>query len=190
MGDEQGLRDALVAATLRNRIPDYVDYDPDLRRQRGWHLDGAGIRIGSNEDDRRLVIRMTISREGEGRLFCCCGSRVREGGPVSIYENVLAGNLAGFLSAAGTFYAEAGYIGAVDVGLAVTGLRWAHSHFVIAGDRMEERVEPRDGIDQADHRRTERLLASDLQERPHEVAEELLRDLFDALVGMRFTPFR
>src|SRR5262249_7441049 len=109
--------------------------------QRGWQLDGAGIRIGSNDDDRRRVIRMTISREGEGRLFCCCGSRVRDGGPVSIYENILAGNLAGFLSVAGTFYVEAGYNGAVDVGVAVTGLRWAHSYFLISGQHMESRSE-------------------------------------------------
>jgi hypothetical protein len=73
----------------------------------------------------------------------------------------------------------------------VTGIRGSHSHFVVVEQRhMGERVTFAEGIDQEEHRRTERVLASDLQERPHEVAEELLRDLFDALAGMNFTPYR
>lgn len=189
--DEEAMRNALVAATRRNRIPDHVDYQPDLRGQRGWELDGAGgIRIGSGENDPYQVIRMTIARDGEARLFCCCGVRVRNHGPISIFDSLLGGNLAGLFAVAGDFYAQAGYIGAVDVGVAVTGIRGSHSHFAVVEQRqMADRVTFADGLDQEEHRRTERVLASDLQERPHEVAEELLRDLFDALVGMRFTPY-
>jgi len=133
---------------------------------------------------------MGIARDGEARLFCCCGARVRNDGPISVYDHLLGGNLAAFFSVAGDFYAQAGYIGAVDVGAAVTGIQGSHSHFVVVEQRqLGERVTFADGIDQQEHRRTDRVLASDLRERPHEVAENLLRDLFDVLVGMNFTPF-
>lgn len=189
--DEMVLRNALVAAARRNGIPDFVNYAPDLREERGWELDGAGgIRIGSGEDDPRNVIRVVISRDGEARIFCCCGARVRNDGPISIFDHLLAGNLASLFSVAGAFYAQAGYIGAVEVGAAVTDLHGAHSHFVVVEQRhVGERVTFAEGLDQDEHRRTERVLAADLQERPQEVAEGLLRDLFDALVGMHFDPF-
>jgi hypothetical protein len=188
-GDEE-MRNALVAAASRNRIPDHIDYQPDLRAQRGWQLDGAGgIRIGSGGNDLRRVIRMSIARDGEARLFCCCGARVRNDGPISIFDHLLGGNLASMFSVAGDFYAQAGFIGVVDVGAAVTGIQGSHSHFVVHQAGTGERIVFAEGLDQQEHRRTERVLASDLQERPHEVAEGLLRDLFDALAGMRFTPF-
>jgi hypothetical protein len=189
--NEQQMRDALVAATGRDRVPDHVIYEPALEQQRGWELHGTeGIRIGSGETDRRHVIRVTIARDGEGRLFCCCGAPVRQNGPTSIFEHLVAGNLAGFFAVVGEFYDQAGYIGAVDVGVAVTGLRGSHSDFVIKQRRMQERVTFAEGIDQDQHRRTERVLATDLHDRPHEIAESLLRDLFDALVEMHFTPYR
>ena len=189
---EQEMRNALVAASSRNQVSDRVLYEPALEQQRLWERNGTdGIRIGSLEHDRRRVIRMTIGRDGETRLFCCCGERVRDDGPRSILDHLLGGNLASFFSVTGEFYAQAGYIGAVDVGLAITGLRGSHSHFVVVEqNRMGERVTFEDGIDQNEHRRTDRVLAADLQEHPHQVAETLLRDLFDTLVSTGFSPFR
>lgn len=188
---EQDMRDALVAAASQGHVSDSHLYQPALEQQRGWERDGTnGIRVGSSTGDRRHVIRMAIRRDGEARFFCCCGARVREEGPRSIFDHLLGGNLAGFFSVAGEFYAQAGYIGAVDVGGAVTGLRGAHSHFVVVEQHhMGGRVTPEEGLDQNEHRRTERVLATDIQEHPHHIAERLLRDLFDALVGTGFTPY-
>ena len=115
---------------------------------------------------------------------------MRDGGPISVFDHLLGGNLASMFSVAGDFYAQAGFIGAVDVGAAVTGIQGSHSHFaVVEQRRLGDRVTFADGLGQQEHRRTERVLASDLQEHPHEVADSLLRDLYDVLVGMNFTPF-
>ncbi len=188
---EQDMRDALVAAASRNRVPDSRVYEPALEQQTGWERDGTnGIRIGSSASDPRHVIRMSIRRDGEARFFCCCGVRVRDDGPRSIFDHLLGGNLAGFFSVIGEFYAQARYIGAVDVGAAVIGLRGAHSHFVVVEQHhLGGRVTPEEGLDQNEHRRTERALAADLQEHPHRISERLLRDLFDALAGTGFTPY-
>jgi hypothetical protein len=177
--EDQGLPHVLVAAASRNHIPPHRDYRPDLRQQRGWSLDGSGgIRVGSGEDTARDVIWMTIGRDGEARLFCCCGARFNDDRPVSIYDYLLGGNLAAFFAVAGAFYSQADYIGAVDVGAAVTGIHRAHSHFrVVEQQHMGDRVTGAEGIDQHEHRRTERVLAPALHERPHEITDGLLRDL-------------
>jgi hypothetical protein len=184
---EQELRDELVRAI--NIVDDFSQYHPDLRQLRGWQLFGAeGIVLEGGIDHARRVIRMTIGHDGEVRLFACAGARPGAEvagpgeGPVNVFDELTAGNLTSFFSAAGAFYRRAGYYGHVDIGVAVTGIRGAVAHFLHQQGRYE-RAYPA-----ADFRSTERVVAADLAERPRDAAFELLRRFFDGLAGVGYEP--
>lgn len=118
--DEMELRNALKAATLA--VDESVGYVPDLRNTSGWRLFGAEglvLEVGIGQD-RRRSIRMTIGHSGEGRLYTCAGARYDGDGVLGIFELVIGGNLVSFMSAIGAMYRLAGYVGNVDVGVAVT----------------------------------------------------------------------
>jgi hypothetical protein len=160
--------------------------DVDLGEQVDWRWYGAeGLAVGST-DRPDYAIWMLIRHDGETRFFCVCGSRTSEG-LILIDESVLAANLAKMLAVTVEFYNRAGYIGAVDFGVAVTGIRG-----VFSGHKHDQRllraaVRGEPGYPQEDYRATERIAtAADLK--PREVAMGLLQRLFDALVGMGYEP--
>ena len=76
-------------------------------------------------------------------------------------EAVLAGNLASFFGAMGALYATAGYLGPVDVGMAVLGIEGA----VRTLQGWEET-----GFTGPVPRRTDRVLADELKDRPKTVS--------------------
>lgn len=96
------------------------------------------------------------------------------------FETVLAGNLTSFLSAAGAFYELAGYIGNVDVGIAVT------DSSDVVSDSMHQQAWRDSAYPTASFRST--VLATELTEQPRAVAIALPRLFFDALNGYSYEP--
>jgi hypothetical protein len=165
-----------------NVVSERLQYQPDLRLLGDWRLHGAeGIEIASAIADRRKAIRMTISHEGEARLFACAGARYGPGRALAIFEKGAAGNLTSFLSAAGAFYSRAGYVGQLDTGVALTGVRGGVAHHEY--QRASGFPFPAD-----DFRSTGRFVALELVERPRDVAMQLLRRFLDAIVAFGYEP--
>jgi hypothetical protein len=183
--DQMELRNALVAAT--NVVDDTVGYEPDLRNIRGWDLDGPYgmvVEVAMHHNASR-AIQMRVGHDGETRFFANAGRRHQRTPPqtpIVIFEALIAGNLASYLSASGAFFALAGYVGSVDVGVAVTELAGAvPNHQYQQGH--EERGYPADS-----YRATSRIVAAELVDRPKGVALDLLRRFHDALGGLRYEP--
>lgn len=182
--DEMELRNGLVAAT--NVVDDTVGYEPDLRNVRMWELDGAdGIVIEASMNQPSRAIRMKVGHDGETRFFACGGRRYQTAPvltPLGIFEALIAGNLASFLSSTGAFFALAEYVGSVDVGVAVTGLAGAvPDHLFQQGIR--DRLYPTHT-----YRATDRVVAPELVDDPKAIALDLLRRFHDALGGIGYEP--
>jgi hypothetical protein len=100
-------------------LPAISDFRPSPR---GW-ITSHGLEedwLQIEGPKRALVVE--IGLDGSGYLFC--GSAAEEhGGRLLIYEDQVAGLTVRFLSVLGGLYDAAGYLGPVDVGVAVTGMR-------------------------------------------------------------------
>jgi len=181
--DEMALRNALVRAM--SRVEWRGDGQPVIGELRGWALDGAeGITLGETADPRS-AIRISFGHAGEMHFFSWAGDQ-RANGAVALWDGLLAGNVANALSAAGAFYRQARFVGAVDLGVAVTGLRGA----IARSQRGEEINLARadEGYPHAEFRSTDRVSAASLADEPHVVADRLLRRLLDALVAQHYEP--
>lgn len=182
--DEMKLRNGLVKAT---NVPEAREhYQPKLSEQRMWSTHGAeGIAIGSGLDSPRAAIQMSIRHDGETRFFSNGGERRNDQIGVErlvLFDYLIAGNLGKFLSASGFFFDLAGYIGPLDIGVAITNTQQGISYEVF--NRVGD-IES--GFPQESFRRTERVLAHELAE-PKDVAMQLLRHFYDATVGFNFEP--
>lgn len=109
-----------------------------------------------------------------------------------VFEAAIAAQFAAFLAVVGGVYRAAGYLGHVDLGLAVTGLEGAVS--LVGLDPRFGLAMPAMGGGSSGYRaerypRTERLAASELSE-PTDVARRMLGPLFEATTGRDdFDPF-
>jgi hypothetical protein len=105
--------------------------------------------------------------------------------PFFILEDLIAGNLASFFAIMGEFFRAASYVGHVDLGLAVTGIRGGIStnrNFMWIDEDT-----PRFTADS--YSRDARVAAAELED-AGKLATELLREFFDATAGEDFDPFQ
>jgi hypothetical protein len=190
-GEQQPERflDSLFSAAVSSEVYS-VTYSPDLhaanndeRRTDAWAV-SQGLedeRRGSEDPGR--VLEFEIGLDGSGRLFC--GRAAEEyNGRLLIFENIVAGLSARFLTLLGRLYAAGGHAVPVAVGLAVTGLRGGIS-FVLSQDIL---AEPRP-YDRDLYRRTERISSLMLEDDPQSVARKLVLPLVRTITRESYDPF-
>ena len=155
-------------------------YTPDLRnassiRRRGadgWLLhDGLHRREEAIPDE---VVYARLDRDGTMRFFCGRVGDRNSSGYRLIFEGSIAGNTSVAFAIAGLVYERAGFVGEVDVGIAVTNLAGAISERV-----HRDGVWAGDGFGNEDYRRTGRILAGRLATDPRQVVSELCLQLFE-----------
>src|SRR5262249_38215915 len=125
------LRDLVGSASSSQVFP--RGYVPDFAAPGtgGWTQRTEGY-IGllekpGRKDDRqapRYTLNLQIDFDGSGHLFCGgAGERQHDGEPCLIFSSVIAGNTTRFLTLLGGLYKLTRYIGGVDIGVALTGLK-------------------------------------------------------------------
>jgi hypothetical protein len=96
----------------------------------------------------------------------------------------VAGLTARFLAVLGGLYAASDYLGPVDIGLAVTGLRGGISY--VLTQRIGVNARP---FDKDQYRRTERFSASTFTSDPRGAGRKLVLPLARATTRERYDPF-
>jgi len=155
-------------------------YVPDLRhassiRRRGadgWLLhDGLQAR---EQPHPRDVVYVDLDRDGTMRFFCGRVGDTHSSGHRLIFENSIAGNTAVAFAIVGLIYERAGFVGDVDLGIAVTNLAGAVSMRVHRTGFWSG-----SGFGSDDYRRTARVPAGRLAADPRQVIRELCSRMFE-----------
>jgi hypothetical protein len=175
---------ALSAEVFSTRYsPDLHSHNNYERRADGWAASqGLGVQWQEFEDPAS-VLDFEIGLDGSGRLFCGRAADRRRD-RFFIVDVLVAGLTAKFLAVMGVLYAERGYVGPVDVGLAVTGLRGGISYVLSNRDWVDPTPYNKD-----QYRRTERLPASMLSSDPRGAASKLVLRLLRAITRESYDPF-
>jgi hypothetical protein len=189
--DARPVLNTLLRATIepdifpRQYAPD-LDHGPAWQRVAdGWRMKQGYSDAGQPWPDLGQVLEYQVDLDGSGHLFCGRAAERRDD-RLLIFEVLIAGQTTRFLHLLGGIYEVAGYVGPVDVGLAVTGLRGGSS--VEARRRL---VSGRESLlyDRDDYRRTGRFAAAELRQHPRTCARELTEFLFRATTGETYDPF-
>jgi hypothetical protein len=125
------------------------------------------------------LVHLNLYLDGYGRLFCgrASDTRLADASTPLLIEVVIAGNVEAFFAIMAMLYDAAGYYGAVDVGIAVTGIKGARSERANRGFGSGAPY-PTDRFTRADRVAVGQLKDADV------VAQGLLHDLFDATTGI------
>lgn len=113
---------SLPTAITPDFTPQYTNVE---RRGLGWRFGPA-----PTASPTRIYLNFEVQPDGTGRLFCRqagwrwldSAGQPQPGAPLVLAEATLAGLTLRAFAAMGSFYKEAGFGGAVDIGVAVTGL--------------------------------------------------------------------
>ena len=168
-------------------------YAPSLTRASYWRRQGADAwRLSSLGDEQRTglddptgLAELSLNIDGRGHLFCGRATDVSPEGPRVLIEVVIAGNLEAFFAIMGSIYRAAAYHGAVDVGVALTGLRGAHSAVLRGQHFFDDGV----GYDAEAFTRTARVSPGELEVAP-DLVQRLLRHFFEASAFEGYNPFQ
>lgn len=165
------------------------NYDPDLRHPKRWlkRVDGYFGRMdGANDPSQKRAPRDTldlaIDFDGTGHIFCGRAAE-RIGNNFMFFPSLAAGITMRFITLLGILYDRANYMGPIDIGLAITGLKGC----VITGNKGV--IRGAIPYDRDKYRRTDRVSAIIFKEDPRSVAKKLLMPLFDAMSQELFDPF-
>ena len=164
-------------------------YGPSLERAAAWSRHGADMwRLSTHDQQRRVdinsldlavndpsdLVDLDLNLDGRGHLFCGRATdRHMDAHEPTLIEIVVAGNVEAFFTVMSAIYDAAGYHGAVDVGVAVTGIAGARSEL------RNQRHNPGPRYPNANYSRTKRLAAGELAN-ADDVSLGLLRHLFSA----------
>jgi hypothetical protein len=152
---------------------------------RGWTTrQGFEEEWLSNQGPVRALV-LEIGLDGSGYLFCGCVAQEHEG-KLLVYEDQVAGLTVRFLAVLGGLYDAAGYVGPVDVGLAVTGLGGGVSAALRHHLILRHSLEPYGG---EEYLRTGRFMASVLRDDPKAAARNLVLPLTRVVTMERYDPF-
>ena len=144
---DQGMWDAAASATggvevLQQRIAaaargivTRVEFDPSFRKGAYWHRVGADAwRMSSDYEDPpraelvSVLADVTFNIDGCAVMFTGnAARRIDEDDRKYLFERTIAGSLAAFFAAVGVLFEQAGYFGAVDLGVQVTNIDGAVS---------------------------------------------------------------
>lgn len=121
----------------------------------------------------RNILDLAVNFDGSTRLFCGRAAE-REGAAYLFLPTVVAGAVLNFLAFTSLFYQRAGYVGDVDLAIAVTGLKGTIAYRGnvphIGSIRYDRDI----------YRRTLRVSAIAIQEDVYPIATDLLQRLFHA----------
>jgi hypothetical protein len=164
-------------------------YSPDIRHANSVQHRGAeGWRFhdglqGREKPDPRAVIYIEFDRDGAMRFFCGRVGDTRDDDRL-IFETSIAGNATVAYALAGLIYERAGFVGEVDVGVAVTNLLGAVSIRI-----GRSGVWGGTGFGNDDYRRTARIPASRLADDPRQVVRDLCGQMFEITLPRGADPF-
>ena len=165
-------------------------YVPDLSLSKSYErrADGWASSEGLGEEWRESrgskdVLDFEIGLDGSGHLFCGRAAEDYDG-RLLIFEDIVAGLTARFLTLLGGLYVAGSYFGPVDVGLAVTGLRGGISSAL--NRHIWIRPTP---FDKDQYRRTERFSAATIVNDPRGAARKLVLPLARAITRESYDPF-
>ena len=164
--------------------PDFRDYGDWRRQPDRWSLSFDTPWVRNTERRPKDALDLHVQFDGGGSLFCGRAAERKEG-TLLIIEDLIAGLTTRFTSFFGRLYKEAMYIGPVDMGVAVTGIRGAISYTLSNRHFADNFVTQ----EQNDYRRTGRFLARDLTTHPEMVAKELVMPLMRAVTQDQYDPF-
>lgn len=174
--------------TLRGQYGPSLERTPFLRRHGGdmWRwatlgeeeIAATAAQSADEQRDPSDLVSIDLNIDGRGQLFCGRATDAVRGKPDErlLFEIVIAGNVETFLAVMGALYDAAGYHGAVDVGLAITGVQGAHSE-------RRERSFGGPPYPVSNYTRTIRVAAAQLRD-AGEIAQGLLRHFFEATTGI------
>ena len=134
-------------------------------------------------EDPASVLDFEIGLDGSSHLFCGRAAERRQD-QLLIVDVLVAGLTARFFAVMGGLYAAGGYLGPVDVGLAVTGLRGGISH--VMNRRFGADPSP---YDKDQYRRTDRFSAPALSSDPRGAASKLVLPLARTITRESYDPF-
>ncbi len=167
-------------------------YSPDLgennsydRRAEGW-MTSQGLGADWQSFGPGYALEFEIGLDGSGRLFCGRAAEEANGGKLQLFEDLVAGLTARFLRVLGGLYDAGAYVGPVDVGIAVTGLKGAVSCNLSQHVIARHFLQP---YDRNQYRRTERFSACLLRDDPRSAARKLVSPLTRAITGEGYDPF-
>jgi hypothetical protein len=162
-------------------------YDPDFRNAMyAWRRGADGWTVSTwREGDNRPdhTAKIDLDFDGTARFFCgrVADTASQPKGFVLFDDSILPGNLASFLAAMGAFYEAAGYVGHVDVGMAIKGIEGAAPYTrPFWGDNTFSGLPPR---------RTTRVPAAELLENARGLTLLLVGRLLAVTRDPSFTPF-
>jgi hypothetical protein len=184
----QFLGSLISAASSAKAVPN--QYTPSFSGVHHYvpHADGwaaiwgpAGVR--DEREDPAHVLDLEVGLNGNGRLFCGRAAQRHPRGFL-IFEPLVADLTTKFLAVIGGLYSAGGYMGLVDVGVAVTGLRDGVSFVLRENVWIDSTPYNKD-----EYRRTERLPASHLVDDPRGAASKMVLPLLRATTRESYDPF-
>src|SRR5262249_28308853 len=126
-----GLQSQMLAAA--QHANQGLGYDPALAAAATWKRHGADTwRLGREGlDDPSYSWLWDIASDGPGQLLWGGAAERRDPpahppdhpGHLLVIEQIVAGTLASFFALMGVFYDACHYVGPVDIGIALTGIR-------------------------------------------------------------------
>jgi hypothetical protein len=189
--DPAGLQQRMLAAAQRANHG--LRYDPALADVSTWVRHGADAwRLGHRvSTDAYRSVQCDLDFDGSGHFFCGRAAARQqpnawqpgEPGALVLFEQIVAGNLSSFFALMGELYAADGYVGPVDLGIALTGIENARSLFAV------QNLFDNSGYPVDAYTTTARVDAHALNE-PRPFVQETLSRFFDALIGPGYDPFR
>ncbi len=185
------LQNLVTAASQRSVFAS--PYDPDFRAPNQWQIRADGWLAHFGTDPRydqnavksgRRRLDLQVNNDGTAYLFHGRAAERRED-DLYVFPDIVAGITTRFLYLVGQLYDAAHYFGAVDIGLAVTGIQAGTPYFTNRAYYFE-RFSP---YDRNEYRRTIRVIAPALAADAQTVAENLVMPFIRALTQGVYNPF-
>lgn len=166
---------------------DLHEYPNIQQRAPGWRF---GSNLAGTTADR--LIDLEVQPNGDGHLFSAAvGERHRKDGkipgyPIRLFEDAVAVLPQRAFAAFGKLYEQAGYIGPVDLGVAVIGLA---GNNLLSGSNANEHKPLTPVPFEDDHRDTDQVRADELRTGAATIARHLLMPLIQA-TAQGYDPFQ
>lgn len=176
---------------LASQNPIEIDYYPRFNSYiNRWDFTSNGLRgklstnAGNEGNTPEDALILNIDSDGTGHLFCGRAAELNDKG-LMFFWPVVAGNIINFMLFMGELFKQAGYIGVVDIGLAITGIRNA---IYYSNNRLFRHLERRYESD--DYKVVGKIDAVSLtkSEQVLSKSEEMLAQLFRALTQSSENP--